>query len=310
MPGDTSARRRPTTLPRRRGTSRWGSWSSGSPRAPPRRGGPVHRSRSPYPGLLTHGHLPENNNHGGLKLELPDAASMLSGPPTNNVYIKDFTYGRGDLALTGRAGRPPVVRRGKSLKFTNLDSLPGVCRRSARTTTRSRPASSPATAPRASRTRPRTRHPVRLEGARLRPPGFTRRRTATPGGRPGTSAADLHLLLPDPPVHARHLPRQMRRAIAAGAALAVAGGVAAVPSLGASHQDGLREGRPVRAEAPDDREGHQGHVGVEGEVPAQRRRGERSDDIPSRHSQRRASSATPSRSAAGTSSSARSTRPT
>jgi hypothetical protein len=83
-------------------------------------------------GLLTHGHLPENDNHGGSKLSgLPDATSMLSGPPTNNVNIKDFTYGRGDLALTGRAGRPPVVRRGKSIKFTNLDSLPGVSPRQA-----------------------------------------------------------------------------------------------------------------------------------------------------------------------------------
>jgi hypothetical protein len=73
-------------------------------------------------GLLTHGHLHENDNHGGSKLSgLPDATSMLSGPPTNNVNIKDFIYGRGDLSLTGRAGRPPVVKRGHSLQFTNLD---------------------------------------------------------------------------------------------------------------------------------------------------------------------------------------------
>jgi hypothetical protein len=77
-------------------------------------------------GILTHGHLPENNNHGGSQLSgLPDPTSMLSGPPTKNVNIKDFVYGRGDLGLTGRAGRPPVVKRGKSLTFTNLDSLPG-----------------------------------------------------------------------------------------------------------------------------------------------------------------------------------------
>jgi plastocyanin len=77
-------------------------------------------------GILTHGHLPENNNHGGSSLSgLPDPRSMLSGPPTNNVNISDFTYGRGDLSLTGRNGRPPIVRRGHSLKFTNRDSLPG-----------------------------------------------------------------------------------------------------------------------------------------------------------------------------------------
>jgi hypothetical protein len=78
-------------------------------------------------GLLTHGHLPENNNHGGSPLSgLPDPTSLLSGPPTNNVNIKDFVYGRGDLGLTGKNGRPPVVKRGHSLTFTNLDSLPGV----------------------------------------------------------------------------------------------------------------------------------------------------------------------------------------
>ena len=77
-------------------------------------------------GILTHGHLPENNNHGGSKLSgLPDPTSLLSGPPTKNVNIKDFTYARGDFTLTGMKGRPPIVKRGKSLQFTNLDSLPG-----------------------------------------------------------------------------------------------------------------------------------------------------------------------------------------
>jgi plastocyanin len=78
-------------------------------------------------GQLTHGHLPENNNHGGSALSgLPDPTSMLSGPPTRNVDIKNFVYGRGDFGLTGAAGRPPLVRAGKSLTFKNLDSLPGM----------------------------------------------------------------------------------------------------------------------------------------------------------------------------------------
>jgi hypothetical protein len=77
-------------------------------------------------GQLTHGHLPENNNHGGSPLSgLPDPRSMLAGPPVNNVNIKDFEYGRGDLNVTGVRGRPPVVRAGKQLTFKNLDSLPG-----------------------------------------------------------------------------------------------------------------------------------------------------------------------------------------
>jgi plastocyanin len=77
-------------------------------------------------GILTHGHLAENNNHGGAALSgLPDATSMLSGPPTNNVDIRNFVYGRGDLTLTGPNGRPPTVRAGQSITFKNLDSLPG-----------------------------------------------------------------------------------------------------------------------------------------------------------------------------------------
>jgi plastocyanin len=71
-------------------------------------------------GLLTHGHLAENRNHGGSPGGLPNPASMLAGPITNNVNIKQFTYGRGDLANRGRL---PVVKRGHALKFTNLDSL-------------------------------------------------------------------------------------------------------------------------------------------------------------------------------------------
>jgi hypothetical protein len=75
-------------------------------------------------GLLTHGHLPENDSHGGSKLSgLPDPRSMLSGPPTRNVAIQDYVYSRGDLSVPGKAGRPPVVRAGRSLTFKNLDSV-------------------------------------------------------------------------------------------------------------------------------------------------------------------------------------------
>jgi plastocyanin len=38
------------------------------------------------------------------------------------VNIADFTYGRGDLSSAGKNGRPPVVKRGHALEFTNLDS--------------------------------------------------------------------------------------------------------------------------------------------------------------------------------------------
>ena len=73
-------------------------------------------------GLLTHGHLPENNNHGGDPFPLPDASKLANGFRTNSVGIKDFGYGRGDLNGSGKAGRPPVVKRGNSIEFTNYDA--------------------------------------------------------------------------------------------------------------------------------------------------------------------------------------------
>ncbi len=77
----------------------------------------------PQRGVLTHGHLPENDNHGGKPQGLPDARRLLSGAPVaGKLKILDFVYTRGDLQLTGRAGRPPVVKQGASLTFENLDA--------------------------------------------------------------------------------------------------------------------------------------------------------------------------------------------
>jgi plastocyanin len=74
-------------------------------------------------GRITHGHLPENDNHGGGPLAvLPDPRRMLDGTTTTTVTVKDFLYGQGDLSLGGRAGRPAVVRQGRSLTFRNDDS--------------------------------------------------------------------------------------------------------------------------------------------------------------------------------------------
>jgi plastocyanin len=73
-------------------------------------------------GLLTHGHLPENDNHGGDPFPLPDARDLADGFRTSGVDIKDFGYGRGDLNGSGKAGRPPVVKKGSSITFTNLDA--------------------------------------------------------------------------------------------------------------------------------------------------------------------------------------------
>lgn len=78
-------------------------------------------------GQVTHGHLRENRNHGGSFAGLPDARRLLSqAPGSGGVAIRDFVYRGGDLGLTGRRGRPPVVRAGHRLRFVNRDAADGI----------------------------------------------------------------------------------------------------------------------------------------------------------------------------------------
>ena len=74
-------------------------------------------------GVVTHGHLQENDNHGGERFGLPDAREMLAGASRSggSVTIEDFVYTYGDLSNIGLRGRPPVVQRGESITFRNLD---------------------------------------------------------------------------------------------------------------------------------------------------------------------------------------------
>ena len=78
-------------------------------------------------GELTHGHLKENDNHGGdPDRTLPDARKLLGGVATTKVAIRNYVYALGDLNLRGKNGRPPVVRRGRSITFTNYDATLGM----------------------------------------------------------------------------------------------------------------------------------------------------------------------------------------
>jgi plastocyanin len=78
-------------------------------------------------GDVTHGALPENRNHGGGLLGLPDARDLLAAPParSQSVDVRGFVYGQGDLGLSGRRGLPPTVRAGRSLRFVNRDARTG-----------------------------------------------------------------------------------------------------------------------------------------------------------------------------------------
>jgi plastocyanin len=73
-------------------------------------------------GVLTHGHLPENDHHGGSPTDLPDATKLADGPHVPTVDIAGFAYAQGDLSYTGALGRPPVVSRGQPLTFVNDDA--------------------------------------------------------------------------------------------------------------------------------------------------------------------------------------------
>lgn len=70
-------------------------------------------------GLVTHGHLPENDNHGGIATGLANPTTAASGPLATNIPIGSFEYGAGDLAAKGKI---PTVAEGQSITFDNLDA--------------------------------------------------------------------------------------------------------------------------------------------------------------------------------------------
>ena len=77
-------------------------------------------------GVVTHGHLPENDNHGGTgRATFPDARKLASGANVAGLDIKSFAYELGNLNGSGTSRRPPTVRQGGTLTFRNLDSPKG-----------------------------------------------------------------------------------------------------------------------------------------------------------------------------------------
>jgi plastocyanin len=77
-------------------------------------------------GVVTHGHLPENDNHGGTgRATLADARKLPSGAAVASLDVKSFVYALGDLTSSGAKRRPPTVRPGGTLTFRNLDSPRG-----------------------------------------------------------------------------------------------------------------------------------------------------------------------------------------
>ena len=78
------------------------------------------KRRVSFAGPPTHGHLAENDNHGGRPTGMPDARNLPDGAENpGNVDMVDFKYQLGDLSLAAPAGLPPVIRPGQTLNFRN-----------------------------------------------------------------------------------------------------------------------------------------------------------------------------------------------
>ncbi len=72
------------------------------------------------PGVVTHGHLPENDNHGGGATTMPDPRQLPDGQEDPGfVDLVNFRFQLGDLNLGDPARNPPVIRPGQTLTFRN-----------------------------------------------------------------------------------------------------------------------------------------------------------------------------------------------
>ncbi|GAC1439360.1 MAG: hypothetical protein NVSMB51_17150 [Solirubrobacteraceae bacterium] len=82
------------------------------------------RTKVNVPGPLTHGHLPENNNHGGvLDSGAPNPMRWASGPLAPiQLGITNFTYQQGDYSGKGAAHLPATVHQGQPITFINNDA--------------------------------------------------------------------------------------------------------------------------------------------------------------------------------------------
>jgi plastocyanin len=73
-------------------------------------------------GPVTHGELPENDNHGGEPSKMPDARQLADGEVPTVIPIAGNGYGFGDLG-TGPSAIP-VVKKGGTVTFDNSVDAP------------------------------------------------------------------------------------------------------------------------------------------------------------------------------------------
>lgn len=77
------------------------------------------------PGMLTHGHLAENDNHGGEDdSQYLDLTKLPSAPVKDGkIVIQDWLYTQGDMTATADV---PTVKPGETITYENLDAPIGV----------------------------------------------------------------------------------------------------------------------------------------------------------------------------------------
>jgi hypothetical protein len=75
----------------------------------------------PQAGVFTHGHLHENDNHGGAPTSLPNPLRLPGFPASiDPIAIRGFSYLRGPRAPFSR--NPPTILPGQTLQFKNYDA--------------------------------------------------------------------------------------------------------------------------------------------------------------------------------------------
>ncbi len=75
------------------------------------------------PGMLTHGHLAENDNHGGEPdSRYLDLTALPSAPASATIAIQDWVYTEGDMNYSATV---PAVKAGETITYENLDASIG-----------------------------------------------------------------------------------------------------------------------------------------------------------------------------------------
>ena len=227
--GDTVSIDATYDVSRRRGTSRWGSCRSSISR--PRR----PAAKDPFDddaavqamydagGILTHGRLPENIDKKARKnLKLPDPARPARARdrvPRTGVEINGFELlaraaTRRCRGFPDGPHAPADDRAGPERHLHQPRRATRTCPTTIRPGTASPRARRPATAARGSATRSRTGRSSSTPASSATAPDVQRAAEVTTGSNVYTTppltkpGQDLHVLLPDPPVHARLGPGQ------------------------------------------------------------------------------------------------------